>query len=142
MIKTTRNILTPNDVLHVYEEYEDGTSILVNTMCVKYVIMGYEFASVSNIHEVFGMPSDWTYKRIYRAWKSPRGFPATWRELVGQECFDCKVIAAAKRATWEAAKERIEARIPNGRMKKLTDIITRHRRLNKIFLPVAESFCG
>jgi len=139
MIKTTRNILTPKSVLHIYDVYDDGTSCLTTTTTVKYIIMGREFADIYNIPKAFGMPSDWFYKRVRRYWYSHKGFPDTWRELVGLECFDPKVIHEAKRATAEAAKAIIKSKKPSVSTNKMKHIITRYRRLGKVLKPYAES---
>jgi hypothetical protein len=135
MVKYTRNVLSPKDVLHVYEVYEDGTDCLVETLPAKYVIMGREFATVGEIAKRFGMPSGWQYTRISRYWKSPHGFPDTWRELVGEEAFDPKAIEEAKIATHEAAEEIIRSRVKNLSHLSLTVVLTRHRRLSRLFVP-------
>jgi len=136
MIKTTRNVLTPKGILHVYEVYDDGTNSLVDTLRVKYVIMGMEFATIGDISKVFGMPTNWSYDRISRYWSSPHGFPATWRELVGLECFDPEAISEAKRATRAAAYAIIAPRLANLPTDSLGALLTGRRRLVRVFEPI------
>ncbi len=139
MIECTRNILTPKGILHVYEVYEGGASRLMYTTPVKYVIMGHEFARPGDVAPWFKMPSDWFYRRLNRYWKSPFGFPATWREILGASTLDLKAIHTAKCATLEAAEAIIKQRIKSVPIGNLRPLLTRHRRLSRVFPTIALS---
>ena len=142
MIKRTRNILTPDNMLHVYEVYDDDSTRLIDILPVKYIIMGEVVESPLDASNMFGMSSDWFYRRLNRYWASANGFPATWCELVGAAASDFRVIEEAKCATLEATAGCISARISNISATGLTSLLLRARRVTRVFRPLVERCHG